>query len=147
MKTESNTATASPVRVLLKSLQDTFPVFRSCAPLAIGIDKEILARLPETDRKLLRATLGMHTKSSSYLRQLEKVNVRVNLDGNAVGEVTELQRKHAAGLLQERARKVKELQAAQREQERKARQEAELAEAAKKQTEKLNQLVSKFSRN
>jgi ProP effector len=146
MKTASNTTTASPVRVLLKSLQDNFPVFRSCVPLAIGIDKEILVRLPETDRKLLRAALGMHTKSSSYLRQMEKVSVRVNLDGNTVGEVTELQRKHAAGLLQERARKVKELQAAQRELERKAKQEAEQAEAARKQTEKLNQLVSKFSR-
>jgi len=146
MKTASNTNTASPVRALLKNLQDNFPVFRRCVPLAIGIDKEILARLPDIDRKLLRATLGMHTKSSPYLRQMEKAATRVDLNGNAAGDVTDLQRKHASALLQERARKAKELRASQLELERKAQLEAEQAEATRKQAEKLNQLISKFSR-
>lgn len=146
MNTVSTPSPASPTRALLKELQKNFPVFRQCLPLAIGIDKQILARVEGVDRSVLRATLAMHTKSTPYLRQVAKASARVDLDGNASGEVNESHRQHASTLLKERAKKAAELQAAQRELERKARIEAEQAESARKQAEKLNQLVAKFSR-
>ena len=34
-------------RALLKTLQENFPVFRECSPLVIGIDKQLLERLPD----------------------------------------------------------------------------------------------------
>lgn len=146
MNSPSTTIAASPARVLLKLLRDSFPVFRTSMPLAIGIDKQIIARLPEIDRKLLRNTLAMHTRSSHYLMQTAKAKARFDLDGNAVAEVTESHRTHASTILKERAKKNDERRAAERELERQAQRAAEDAEADRKRAEKLNQLAAKFSR-
>jgi ProP effector len=75
--------------------------------LAIGIDKQILARMPELDRKTMRTALGIHTGSLRYLRAMEKATVRYDLDGTAGAEVTDTHRTHAketAAALQERSR-------------------------------------------
>jgi ProP effector len=121
---------------LLKELQQKFPVLQECQPLSIGIDKQLVARVPELDRKLLRIALGLHTNSLRYLRKMEKATSRFDLDGNAAGEVTEAQRTHASETLRERFKKDAEHRKAQREAE----------EAARRRTEKLNQLAAKFSR-
>jgi ProP effector len=125
---------------MLKEFQEKFAVFRDCMPLAIGIDKQLIARLPEIDRKALRIALGMHTNSSRYLRRMAKATVRVDLDGNSADEITEAHRTHAADLLKERAKKEAEQRKAQREA-------AEAEEAERKRNEKLNQLAAKFSRS
>jgi ProP effector len=133
-------ATPNPVqnaRVLTKDFQEKFSVFRDCLPLAIGIDKQLLARLPGLDRKLLRIALGIHTNSLRYLKAMEKATVRHDLDGNAADEVTDEHRAHASKLIGERFKKDAERRKAQREAELQARQ----------RTEKLGQLVEKFGRN
>jgi ProP effector len=144
MNTPSTTPTpasnpAQSARALLKDFQEKFAVFRDCMPLAIGIDKQLLARIPELDRKVLRIALGMHTNSSRYLRRMAKATVRVDLDGNNTDEITEAHRTHAADILKERAKKEMDQRKAQREAE-------EAAEAERKRAEKLNQLAAKFSR-
>lgn len=128
-------APAQPARTLLKELQGKFAVFREYMPLAIGIDKQLRARLPELDRKVLRAALGIHTNSLRYLKGMEKATVRFDLDGNAADEVAETHRAHASEILRERFKKA----AAQRKAEREAE------EAARQSAEKLNQLAAKFS--
>jgi ProP effector len=137
-----NTLTPVPApihdaRQLLKEFQATFPVFRDCLPLAIGIDKQLLARLPGLDRKALRSALGMHTHSTRYLKTMEKATQRVNLDGQPANEIDAAHRSHAAELLKERLKKQAEQRKAQREAEILARQRAE----------KLDQLVEKFGRD
>lgn len=137
--------TPTPVqsaRVLLKELQEKFPPFRDCLPLAIGIDKQLLERLPEIDRKTLRIALGLHTNSTRYLKVMAKASGRVDLDGNAAGDVPEAHRAHAEEMLRERFRKEAELRKAQRQAER-AAEEAERAE--QRRAEKLSQLAEKFS--
>lgn len=132
--------TPSPVqnaRTLSKELQEKFAVFRDCMPLAIGIDKQLLARIPELDRKLLRIALGIHTNSLRYLKVMEKATVRFDLDGNAADEVTDVHRAHASKVISERFKKDAERRKAQREAELQARQ----------RTEKLGQLVEKFGRS
>lgn len=132
-------STPSPVqtaRALLKEFQEKFPVFHDCAPLAIGIDKQLLAQLPELDRKTLRTALRLHTNSLRYLRGMEKATVRFDLDGKAAAEVTEEHRKHASETLRERFRKDAEQRRAQREAE----------ETERRRAEKLEQLTTKFSR-
>jgi ProP effector len=125
---------------MLKEFQEKFEIFRDCMPLAIGIDKQLIARIPEIDRKVLRIALGMHTNSSRYLRRMAKATNRVDLDGNSADEVTEAHRTHAAELLKERAKKEAE--------QRKAQRDAAAAEEAdRKRAEKLDQLAAKFSRN
>ena len=124
-------------RALLKSLQTSFPVFNDFAPLAIGIDKQLLARLPDIERKVLRIALGMHTNSLRYLKTIANASHRLDLDGNIGDEVTEEHRKHAAEVLRERFKKVAE--------RRKALREAEALE--RQRSEKLNLLVEKFGKN
>ncbi|MDS4016477.1 MAG: ProQ/FinO family protein [Candidatus Accumulibacter sp.] len=123
-------------RQLLQDLQDKFPVMRDCRPLAIGIDKQLLARLPDVDRKHLRIALGIHTHSLRYLKALEKAQVRLDLEGNPAGEVTPEQRVYAGGLVKERLERQAAQRRAQREADALARQHAE----------KLGRLVEKFGR-
>jgi len=120
-------ASAQTARSLLKQFQQQFPAFRDCLPLAIGIDKQILARMPELDRKTMRTALGIHTGSLRY-----------DLDGTAGAEVTDTHRSHAKETLQQRFKKEAERKKAERDA-------AQAEEANKLRQEKLLQLASKFS--
>jgi ProP effector len=135
----SAAAPAPSARSLLKQLQQQFPAFRDYLPLAIGIDKQLLAAQPEIDRKLMRAALGIHTGSQRYLRAMEKATVRHNLDGSTGAEVTDVHRKHAKDTLQERFRKEAERKKAERDA-------AQAEEADRRRQEKLELLTAKFSR-
>ncbi len=131
-------ATAQTPRSLLKQFQQQFPAFRDCLPLAIGIDKQILARMPELDRKTMRTALGIHTGSLRYLRAMEKATLRYDLDGTPGAEVTDTHRSHAKETLQQRFKKEAERKKAERDA-------AQAEEANKLRQEKLLQLASKFS--
>ncbi len=133
-------ATGQSARSLLKQFQQRFPAFRDCLPLAIGIDKQLLARVPGLDRKTMRAALGIHTGSLRYLRAMEKATVRYDLDGVAGEAVTDLHRTHAKETLQQRFKKEAERKKAERDA-------AQAQEADRLRQEKLLQLASKFSRN
>ena len=126
-------------RSLLKQLQTQFPAFRDFLPLSIGIDKQILAVMPELDRKTMRTALGIHTGSLRYLKVMEKAKVRHDLDGTAGAEVTDTHRAHATQVLQERFKKEADRKKAEREA-------AAAEEAARLRVDKLNQLTAKFSR-
>jgi ProP effector len=139
-ETAAAPAPAISARALLKQLQQEFPAFRNCLPLAIGIDKQLLARMPGLDRKTMRAALGIHTGSMRYLRAMEKATVRYDLDGQPGAEVTDTHRAHAKELLQQRFKKEAERKKAEREA-------AAAEEANRLRQEKLLQLASKFSRN
>lgn len=123
-------------RVLLKEIHARFDVFRNHSPLAIGIDRQILAQWPELEKKALRLAMRSHTISTRYLKEMEKAQVRLNLDGTPAGEVTDENRQHASELLRERFKKQAE--------QRKAQEAA--AKAEQLRTEKLNQLTEKFGR-
>ena len=130
------TPPAQEARALLKILQEKFQVFRDHTPLAIGIDKQLLAQDDSFNRKALRLALGMHTNSYRYLKSMENAKQRFNLDGSDAGEVPAEHRKHAADILRERFKKEVA--------RRKAQKEAEAQE--KQRTEKLNQLMQKFGK-
>ncbi|AIY39315.1 ProQ activator of osmoprotectant transporter ProP [Collimonas arenae] len=147
MNTPVAASTPNPVqtaRVLLKELQEKFAVFRDYLPLAIGIDKQLIAQSPEINRKTLRIALGMHTNSLRYLKGMEKATHRFDLEGNSTDEVTDVHRTHATETLRERFKKNAEQRKLQR-----AAEAAQLAaeKAAQQHAEKLNQLTAKFSRN
>ena len=138
MNTASPAATTPTqnARSLLKNLHETYAVFRDHLPLAIGIDKQLLSKQPATDRKLLRIALGMHTNSLRYLKTMEKATHRFDIDAQSVAEVTEEHRKYASETLRERFRKEAERKKALRIAEEQERQ----------RTQKLSQLVEKFSK-
>lgn len=130
-------------RALQKDLQQRFAVFRNFSPLAIGIDKQLVAQQADISRKALRTTLRSHTLSTRYLKEMQTATVRLNLDGSEAGEVTDEARAHAAELLRERFKK----QAEQRKAEAAAAHaEAAAAHAEQVRREKLSQLAEKFGR-
>ena len=143
----SSTPPAASARALLKQFQQQFPAFRDCLPLAIGIDKQILARMPELDRKLMRGALGIHTGSLRYLRAMEKASVRFDLDGTAGAAVTDTHRAHASEVLQQRFKKEAERKKAERDAAKAEKAAAEEQEALRLRQEKLAQLTAKFSRH
>ncbi|WP_151639198.1 ProQ/FINO family protein [Noviherbaspirillum aerium] len=133
--TPTEVAPTSP-RQLLKTLHQKYQVFRDYLPLAIGIDKQILAENSDIDRKLLRVALSIHTNSTPYLKAVERASARAELSGNPSGEITDAHRTRAKEMLAERYKKIAE--------ERKAKREAEIAE--RRRAEKLQQLAEKFSK-
>ena len=137
-------------RALLKVLQQEFPAFRDCLPLAIGIDKQLIARKPELPRKILRIALGQHTNSLRYLKAAEKAATRFNLDGEPAEAITDEHRKHAADLVRERFKKEAEQRKAHRAAQDAQRFAAAALQAEQEATrlhaEKLQQLAAKFSR-
>lgn len=124
-------------RALVKTLQEKYAVFRDCQPLVIGIDKQLLAREPDVNRKTMRIALGLHTNSSRYLKSMAKATHRFDLDGTQGEEVTEAHRSHAAEVLKERFRKDAE--------RRRALRQTEIQE--KERSQKLSQLVEKFGKH
>jgi ProP effector len=134
---------AQLARALLKRLQTQFPAFRDCLPLTIGIDKQLIAELPDISRKVLRIALGIHTNSLRYLRAMEKATHRFDLSGKQADEVTDVHRTHASEILRERFKKDADQRKAQ-----KAAADAQkaAADAARIHAEKLALLSEKFSR-
>ena len=123
-------------RSVLKDLQTRYPVFRDFSPLAIGIDKQLFAALPDLSRKTVRLAMRSHTMTTRYLKEMEKGTQRLNLDGSPAGDVTDENRQHASELLKERFKKQAE--------QRKAAEQAARAESRKQ--EKLLALTEKFGR-
>ena len=78
----------------------------------------------------------MHTNSLRYLKVLEKATHRLDIDGQAVAEVSDEHRKHATETLRERFKKEAERRKAQRIAE----------EQEKRRSEKLSLLVEKFGK-
>ena len=143
--TEADHKPDSPVdaRALLKDLQGRFDVFRNFSPLAIGIDKQLIAQEPDMNRKALRLALRSHTMSTRYLKEMQIASVRLNLDGSSAGEVTDEARAHSGELLRERFKKQAEQRKAEQESARAAQ---EAARAEQRRLEKLTQLTEKFGR-
>ncbi len=143
--TEADHKPDSPVdaRALLKDLQGRFDVFRNFRPLAIGIDKQLIAQQPDVNRKALRQALRSHTMSTRYLKEMQVASARLNLDGSAAGEITDEARTHSGDLLRERFK-------TQAEQRRAAAAAAGAAEAEaraeQRRQEKLAHLAEKFGR-
>ena len=97
-------------------------------PIKLRIQADIQQRAPGLfNKRSLSVFLHRHTTSTPYLRALATAPQRIDLDGNAAGEIAEEHRSAAAAELARRrelheARRVQE-RAAQREQQRAAQRE------------------------
>lgn len=130
-------------RALLLELQQISSTFRDYKPVALRIDKAILARFPDLGRKVVRSAMRMHTASTRYLKSMEKGTHRFDLDGNEDGEVTEEHRHFATQTLKERFAEAAQRKRDKLKQDQLRQREAE---AEQRKSEKLQQLVGKFGR-
>ncbi|MCM2289931.1 MAG: ProQ/FINO family protein [Sulfuritalea sp.] len=137
------TAAKPPARnALLETICEHFAVFREARPLALGIHKVILERMPDLDTAQLRLAMRIHTASTRYLKALLATRERFDLDGNPAGEVTEEQREVANTALRERFKKSADRRKAEELALKEAKREQE---AQQKRQEKLAQLAARFN--
>lgn len=128
----TDSPTPHPAAALLATLAATYPVFRECQPLAIGIHKALRQRMPEVADTQLRLALRRHVTSTKYLKAVANGTQRYDLDGQPAGEIAPAHREDALASLKERFRKSAE-------RKREAAQELE-------RQAKLQKLAEKFSR-
>lgn len=113
---------------LLDRLYSEFPVFRDHRPLAIGIHKALILRLPDLDKGQVRNALHLHTGSTRYLKSIVENAPRFDLDNTPDGVVTAEQHKQAATTLRERFRKAAERRKADEDEKKRQAKLLSLAE-------------------
>jgi ProP effector len=98
---------------LIAYLSELFPTCfiatGEARPLKIGIFQDLAARLADDTRvskTVLRSALRQYTSSWRYLHGLRPGMIRVDLDGNPAGELTEEHVEHAKGALKESKDKI-----------------------------------------
>ena len=65
-----------------------YEVMRRFRPLAIGIDKTLVAALPQFDPALIARVLANHCRRPRYLKALANGGKRFGLDNKPAGDVT-----------------------------------------------------------
>ena len=103
------TAAAKQLGILLESPAGYPELFNRAKPkpLALRIQHQIKAALPQAPTKAISAYLYWWTKQTAYLSAVAASrSIRINLDGSAAGPVTPQHRKHADQMLAGRIRKA-----------------------------------------
>jgi sRNA-binding protein len=67
----------------------------NCPPLKVGICEEVIAQHPELSRHRIKRLLKEYTRHELYWSTLKAGTPRIELDGNAAGEVTLEDEQHA----------------------------------------------------
>lgn len=135
-------AKSPPRNALLETISTHFAVFRDGRPLALGIHKAIIDRMPDVDTAQLRVAMRIHTASTRYLKALLATRERFDLDGKPAGEVTDEQREVANTTLRERFKKVADRHKAEQQALKEAQRQKE---AEQQRQEKLAQLAARFN--
>jgi len=144
--TETAPAATQPLhdpRELLLKLQEISPTFRDCKPVALRIDKSVMALFPDIDRKVIRSAMRLHTTSTRYLKALQRETHRYDLEGNPCEEIAQEHREHAAQTLKTR---FTEAARRKREKEKEEAQRQRETVAEQRRADKLQQLVGRFSK-
>ena len=77
-------------------LYSKYSVFRTFHPLAIGIDKALIATTPQFDKTLILRALANHCHRPRYIKSIAMGGNRYNLAGKPKGEITSEEQKIAA---------------------------------------------------
>ncbi|MBM7454706.1 ProP effector [Oceanisphaera litoralis] len=97
------------IAYLAECFPQCFVATGEAKPLKIGIFQDLAARLaedPKVSKTLLRTALRQYTSSWRYLHGLKAGQIRVDLDGEPCGELTQEHVDHAKGALKESKEKV-----------------------------------------
>jgi ProP effector len=104
MNDQINTPTPSPCAWLMDHYPAAFPRARAdIKPLKVKIRDDLVAAHPELGPNEARRMLACWCGRPSYLRAVKRGGPRIDLAGEAAGEVSPEQRAHAAQVLKARA--------------------------------------------
>lgn len=93
---------------LFKEYPSTFRV-HSPIPLALGTSKELIAQLPESiSRNDFKSAMSWYCGRKDYLKAILKNTQRINLQGELIGEITELDKTSAQERLDNKGKKKTE---------------------------------------
>lgn len=112
------------IAYIAECFPNCFTLEGEAKPLKIGIFQDLAQRLNEdtkVSKTQLRAALRQYTSSWRYLHGVKAGAVRVDLDGNACGELEQQHVDHAQAMLAESKARV---DARRKEQAKKTREEA-----------------------
>ncbi|WP_406667753.1 RNA chaperone ProQ [Gallaecimonas sp. GXIMD1310] len=103
----------SDTKAVLAFLADSFPACFSlkgeAKPLKVGIFQDLAERLaeePRVSKTQLRVAMRHYTNAWRYLRSVKAGAQRVDLDGNAIAEITDSEAEHALTTLRESMKKA-----------------------------------------
>lgn len=107
--------------LIAEHIYGKYEVFSRFKPLAIGIEQELIAALPQFDPALIARVLSNHCRRPRYIKALTRGGKRFNLQNRFQGEITAEEQQYAQQhpLMQE---------AAQQQAARKPQQETAAAE-------------------
>ena len=87
-ETALGAALKSAVQTMSKKKQTDMIVFKRFKPLAVGIDQDLVAALPQYDPALIARVLANHCRRPRYLKALARGGKRFDLNNRFKGEVS-----------------------------------------------------------
>lgn len=69
-------------------IYEKYDVFKKFKPLAVGIDQDLIAALPQFDATLIARVLANHCRRPRYIKALARGGKRFDLNSRFKGEVT-----------------------------------------------------------
>lgn len=96
------TATVVMAALVAAHPKTFMPWGQDCFPLKVGIREDVVAAHPEFSKWKIHAALSRYTDTKRYLKALVTHPHRVDLDGNAAGEITQDQFNDAVARIAQR---------------------------------------------
>lgn len=82
--------------MIAEHIYSKYEVFNRFKPLAIGIENDLIAALPQFDPKLINRVLSNHCRRPRYVKAIAKGGKRFNLNNRFQGEISAEEQQHAA---------------------------------------------------
>lgn len=81
--------------LIAEHIYSKYEVFSRFKPLAIGIEQELIAALPQFDPALIARVLSNHCRRPRYIKALTRGGKRFNLQNRFQGEITPEEQQYA----------------------------------------------------
>lgn len=81
--------------LITEHIYNKYEVFSRFKPLAIGIEQDLVAELPQFDPALVARVLSNHCRRPRYIKALTRGGKRFNLQNRFQGEVTPEEQQYA----------------------------------------------------
>lgn len=81
--------------MIAEYIYSKYDVFKKFKPLAVGIENELVAALPQFSEELIKRVLSNHCRRPKYVKSVARGGKRFNLENRFQGEVSEEERQYA----------------------------------------------------